>query len=253
MTNITKKDDYNRRFGERLYNIRSIIGLNQEDFSTLLKVNYPRYQTIESGNTVNDLSVFIWIVDHIKVFFGIEVVDLINNFIDEDKFRTTVQTNWSYYQDHKEVINNLIPDNMFQIISIEQKIQLRNERNLIVRKDAKKVYNVDNGEKRIFISVLLGERIKFIRQSIHENQTHLANSLCISEDRISSLERGETLRSFSILIRLLLIFQRLDVSLYDLISINFDRVEIKKRVLAARSRNQSRYVIADSSILVNSK
>ena len=248
---VLVKDRYNLRFGDRLYFIRSCLNLKQDVFASILEVKPTRYQKIESGLIANEFALFIWIVDRIRVFFGIDVYTLISEGIDKEDVCRTVRTSWSNFQNHSELKNQLLAPEMYAPVTLEQKRRLKSEKRLKKRKDAKKIETED--DDRLLVNVRLGDRIKFIRQAIHKNQPDLADSLCISEDRVSTLERGMSMRNFSILIRLLLIFQRIDISLGDLIGEHFDRAEIKKRVEAARTRNRSMCVIKSTSVIVNTR
>ena len=108
-------------------------------------------------------------------------------------------------------------------------------------------------EDRIYVNVLMGDRLKYIRQAINVNQDKMAEKLCINTARLSTIETGKATRNFSILIRLLLVFQRVDVTFNDLVSEKFDRKEIKKRIQEARARNRENVVIKASSVIVKTR
>lgn len=218
---------FNRRFGDRLYFIRSVIGMNQDTFAEMIQVPYFRYQSIESGSFVNDFSNFVFIVDKVKVIFGIDVIDLISLSVDMNRLSTTVCESWNHYQNHQTSMDCLLlPEDFFQPVTVEQKEHLQ------LRSSGKT-------DTRLYVNVLLGTHIKFIRNILNIKQSVFAEQLCISEDRLSSLECGKTMRDFSIIIKILLRFNRFGITLNDLLDTDFDKAEIRERVLSSRENNRN--------------
>lgn len=245
------KGDFNRHFGENLYTIRTLLNIKQEAFADILGINRVRYQRIESGWITNDYEIFIWIVDHIRVYCGVDVYTLLSWNLDKDAVSGTVRYAWNYFQSHPEVESQLLPAEYYQVITPEQKKRLKVEKRLKNRKDAKKVEREE--EDRLYVNVLLGDRIKYVRQASAANQDVMAQRLCITTARLSTLERGLTMRNYSILIQLLLTFHRLDVTLADFLGEKFDRKEIKQRVKAAQTRNRDNVVKNAFSIVVKTR
>lgn len=213
------KDIYNIRFGTRLYFVRSISGYTQSQFAKLLSLTFDRYQNLESGYTASDQSVFIRIVDRVKVLFGIDSSALIAEKIREEAFKDVVKTVWEH--------NSTLPFESLSVKFLSPGI----------------FEHVSETDKRIIVSVRLGERVKRIRQNLNLNQDQFSEALSITLDRLSSLETGSTLRNYAILIKILIIFQRVNVSMYDLISESLTQKQINTKIKAAREKNGSKYQI----------
>lgn len=211
------KDIYNIRFGTRLYFVRSISGYTQSQFAKLLSLTFDRYQNLESGYTASDQSVFIRIVDRVKVLFGIDSSALIAEKIREEAFKDVVKTVWEH--------NSTLPFESLSVKFLSPGI----------------FEHVSETDKRIIVSVRLGERVKRIRQNL--NQDQFSEALNITLDRLSSLETGSTLRNYAILIKILIIFERVNVSMYDLISESLTQKQINTKIKAAREKNGSKYQI----------
>ncbi len=220
-----EKDKYNRRFGDRLYLVRSSANINQRPFTSMLDVSFDRYQAIESGNVASNQAVFVKIADRVRMLFGVEVEDLINDNVEEEQFRDMVFEVWRK--------NKRVPFDEFEPYFLSPSL----------------FEPISEADPRLLVNVRIGKRIQVIRQSLNINQDIFADSLCISVDRLSSLENGSVLRNFSILIRILLIFDLIDVSFDDLVAETFDKNEVMSRIDNARSKNGSTYVIKAPTLI----
>ncbi|GEM_PF-6891455 len=86
----------------------------------------------------------------------------------------------------------------------------------------------------------LGIRIRFLREHLQYKQSDIADRLGITLDRYEDIESGWTTSDFSILVRILQLFQYFGLTFYDIFEVHFNEIEWKTKIEEHLKQNKEK-------------
>lgn len=181
---IFKKPD-NFILGIKLFIVRRSVGMNQRQFSQMIGISFDKYQRIESGYSTNDFAVLVRIALIIEQQCNIDgSYFLLCSIVDIETAPPGTSEN---HQKISEILSNR---ELFAPIP-------------------------DDARHRLPINLKIGASVSRLRKLFDMSQEQFASMFDISVDRLVSLEKGQTMRDYSLFIK---IFEYADSAGMDLLS-----------------------------------